>query len=108
MSLFWTIIIASVLFEIGGDIFSKQGMNSGNNVFVGVGVVLYLIGSIFWLVSLKFGDLSKVGIVFILLNTVLIVASGVVVFGDRLSGMQWMGVVVGIVALVMINLGGIK
>ena len=103
---FWVLITASVLLEIVGDVCCKWGMNHSSNIFSGVGFGFYLMGSVFWLLSLRYGDLSKVGVIFILLNTILILVSGIFIFHDKLSIIQWVGVVIGVIALVIMNLGG--
>jgi len=102
-NIFWLLITISVLLEVIGDTFCKLGMNLSNNFHLGLGILFYILGSVIWIASLKYEIFTKAGTVFIVMNMMLFVAVGFLIFKDKLNHWQWTGIILGILSLILIN-----
>jgi drug/metabolite transporter (DMT)-like permease len=98
------LIFVAVAFEVIADIFFKKWALAERNAFLIAGLALYFIGTVIWAYSLKFEDLSKAIVVFVVLNLILAVLAGVYFFGETLTAMQKVGVILGILSVVLIEL----
>jgi len=101
--LFLLLIAAGVILEVIGDIFIKKWAIESRSILLLIGVSIYLIGSAFWIVSLKYGFLSKAISVFTILNLVLIVLAGVFMFKEDLSLINKIGIGFGIIGILLIE-----
>lgn len=99
-----TFILVAVVFEVVADIFFKKWALAEGKVFLAAGLALYFIGTVIWAYALKFEDLSKAIVVFVVLNLVLAVLAGVSIFGETLTTMQKVGITLGIVSVVLLEL----
>ena len=98
------LIFVAVVFEVVADIFFKKWALAEGKVFLAVGLVLYFVGTVIWAYSLKFEDLSKAIVVFVVLNLILAVLAGAYLFGETLTTMQKLGVALGILSVVLLEL----
>lgn len=103
--LFWIFIILGVGLEIVGDFFFKKSAVENKSIFLWVGFAIYLIGTLFWALSLKYELLSKAISVFTILNLVIISLIGVIFFKENLSLMAKVGILLGIISIVLIERG---
>lgn len=100
---FILIVVASVL-EVIADLFLKKwSMNSRNVLFI-IGVVIYFIATIFWAFSLKYELMSRAITVFFVLNMILVVLAGVLIFGEKISLINKLGILLGIISLVLVEI----
>jgi drug/metabolite transporter (DMT)-like permease len=97
------VIVGSVI-EAFADIFFKVWNDKGGNYLVVAGIVLYLIGTGCWVTSLKYETFTKSGVVFLLLNIILLSLTGLFFFKDELSTINKIGIFVGIVSIIMIEM----
>ena len=68
------------------------------------GILLFNIGTLFWLWAMRNGmPLSRGTVVFGMLNLILETSAGLMIFRERLTTVQWVGVVLSIVSLVLIE-----
>ena len=93
----WTTLLLGTLLEVWGDIYFKK------QSFL-IGMILYTLGTVFWALSLRFGDLSKLIIVFSVLNLTLAVVAGVYLFNEHLTWIQWVGVGLGSVSVILLSI----
>lgn len=101
--IFFGLIIAGVILESIGDIlFKKWTLENKNSLFI-LGLLLYFIGSLFWLLSLKYEFLSKAGSVFMILNLIVVVLGGVLIFKEDLTDWNKIGILLGIVSIILIE-----
>jgi multidrug transporter EmrE-like cation transporter len=98
---FIALMAAGVLLEVAGDVLFKKWADGGRRMWLAVGFILYSTGAIAWARSLKYEDLSKAVIVFMVANAVVAVAAGIFLFGERLSVWNWIGVALGVAAIVL-------
>lgn len=88
----------------GADIFLKKWSIENKNYLLIIGLLIYFVGTIFWAFSLKYELLSKAGPIFTILNLVMIVLVGVIMFKENLSFVNTAGVVLGIVSIILIEI----
>jgi len=103
LTFFGLIILATVL-EVTGDIFFKKWSMGGKNVILILGFIIYTIGTIFWAFSLKYDFLSRAISVLSILNLIIVVLVGVLYFNETLSFVNKIGIVLGILSLVLIEI----
>lgn len=98
-------LVCSALFFALGEYFSKLWGNNPSlkgTVFV---VVAYAFGSIFWLPALLHkNQLAIMGTAWLLLATVATAVLGVFVFGESLTSLQWFGLGLAGVAIIILSL----
>lgn len=102
--IFFSLIIIAVLLEVAGDIFFKKWSLENKNVLLITGLVIYFIGTFFWAVSLKYEYLSKAISVFAVLNLIIIVLIGLVLFKENLSLTNKIGIGLGILSIILIEI----
>ncbi len=104
---FFGLIFLAVVLEGAGDVIWKissiQSKNLVNGLFI-LGFVVYMIGGIFWALSLRHGYLSKAITIFTVLNLIIIVLVGVIFFKEDLSWTNRAGVLFGIIAVVLMEI----
>jgi len=97
------LLCTGVLLEVAGDVLLKQWSLTGRRALFATGLALYGAGSVFWVYSLKYEALSKVGTVFMLLNIMLIAVAGVLIFKEHLSVVNKIGIALGIVSIFLVE-----
>lgn len=99
----YALLAAAVALEVAGDLlFRKWGIENRWPVFA-ASLVIYNLGAVAWGFSLRHIQVST-GIVLIgVLNVVLVVLGGVVLFHERLSTGQFFGVLLGIGSLILLS-----
>jgi multidrug transporter EmrE-like cation transporter len=102
-SIFFGLIALAVALEVVGDIFFKKWSIDNKNILLYVGLLIYFVGTIFWAISLKYEPMSKAISVFTILNLVIIVFVGVIYFKENLSPINKVGIVLGILSIILIE-----
>lgn len=102
--IFFGLIILSVILEIFSDILFKKWAVESRNMFLLVGLSVYFVGTIIWAVSLRYGHLSKAISIFTVLNLIVIVLVGVIYFKEDLSLVNKLGIGLGILSVILIEL----
>ena len=74
------------------------------NILFVLGLLIYFIGTIFWAFSLKYELLSKAVTIFSILNLIIVVSVGVLMFKEDLSTLNKIGIGLGILSVVMIEI----
>ncbi len=101
---FFGLILLGVILEVVGDIFFKKWAVEHNALFLYTGLAIYFIGSFFWALSLRFEYLSKAVSIFTVLNLVIAVLAGVLIFKEDLSVVNKVGIGLGILSVILIEL----
>jgi len=93
-------LLMSAMFFSGGEYLSKLwGYKPGWGLTAAV-VASYVAGVLLWLPALLHkNDLARMGTLWYLLTTPTTILLGVVVFKEKLTPMQWVGIGVAMVAL---------
>ena len=101
--IFFSLIALAVALEVVGDIFFKKWSIDSKNILLYVGLLIYFIGTIFWAISLKYEFLSKAISIFIVLNLIIVVLVGVLYFKEDLSLINKIGIGLGILSVILIE-----
>lgn len=97
-------MLAAVILEVFADILFKRWSLESKNILLGVGLFFYLIGTMFWAVALKYEYLSKAVSVFTILNFILVILAGVIIFKEDLSLVNRAGIGLGIISVILMEL----
>lgn len=98
------LIIIGASIEVFADIFFKIWNDKGGNHLIVAGIILYLIGTGCWITSLKYETFTKSGVIFLLLNIILLSLTGLLFFKDDLSTINKIGIILGIVSIIMVEM----
>lgn len=93
----WSSLLLGTLLEVIGDIFFKKQ-------WLWLGLFFYTTGTFFWAYSLRLGDLSKLIVIFSVLNLILAVIAGIFLFDETLTRTQWIGVGLGITSVILLSI----
>lgn len=102
--IFFGLVILAISGEVIGDILFKKWSLNGKNAILTTGFIIYSIGTLFWAFSLKYEVLSKAISVLTILNLIIIVLIGVLYFNENLSFMNKIGISLGILSMILIEI----
>jgi len=102
--IFFGLILLATALEVVGDIFFKKWSLSGKNIILVLGFIIYTVGTVFWALSLKYDFLSRAISVLSILNLIIVVLVGVLYFNETLSLVNKIGIALGILSLVLIEI----
>jgi len=99
------LVIIGAAIEVFADIFFKIWSDGkGGNYLIVTGVILYLIGTGCWVTSLKYETFTRSGVVFLLLNIILLSLTGLFFFKEDISTINKIGIILGIVSIIMVEM----
>ena len=101
---FYILIAFVTVFELLADFLFKKWVLVNSKLFLLVGIGAYLVSTILWAFSLKYETLSKGVVVFSVLSLIAIVLMGVFVFGEELSNVNILGIILGVASIVLVSL----
>ena len=79
---FLSLIFLAALFEAIGDISFKFSYLRGGPVYLWIGAVLYVVATIIWAFSLRYGYLSKAISIVTIMNCMIVVLVGLFIFKE--------------------------
>jgi multidrug transporter EmrE-like cation transporter len=97
------LIMTAVTLEVIGDIYIKKWSLERQTVLLIIGVLVYIIGSAFWIMCLKYEDLSRAGTIFLVINLIALVLAGSIIFNEELSVTNKIGIVLGIASVFLLE-----
>jgi multidrug transporter EmrE-like cation transporter len=99
-------ILALVAFELIADVLAKQFALSGKWVFAVTAILGFILANVAWLVSLRLGiELSKGAILFSVLSAIGAVAIGLIIYQEKVSRFQFLGLLLGVIAIALLTVG---
>jgi drug/metabolite transporter (DMT)-like permease len=100
----WIIPLAILIFFEGvADIFAKNWSLKGGFWLATFSLVSYLLANTFWLFALRNGSgLGRGAVIFSLASAIVAILLGLFLYHEKISGIQIIGMVLGIVSLVFI------
>ena len=101
---FLGLLLLAVALEVVADILLKRWSIESRNILLVVGLLAYFIGTVFWAFSLKYEFLSKAVSVFTVLNLVIVVLAGVLIFKEDLSLVNKIGIGLGILSVILVEI----
>jgi len=102
--IFFGLLLVAVLLEVAADVLFKKWSIDNKNILLIIGLAVYFIGTIFWAISLKYDFLSKAVSIFTVVNLILVVIVGMVVFTEDISVINKIGIGLGIISVILIEL----
>lgn len=102
--IFLFLVVMAVILEVMGDIMIKKWTIDKTNFLLVIGAGVYFLGSIFWIISLKYEYLARAISVFTVLNLIVIVLAGIVIFKEDLSLVNKIGIFLGILGVILIEI----
>jgi drug/metabolite transporter (DMT)-like permease len=102
--IFIAIMVAVAFLEVGGDILFKKWSLAGQLSLLGLGLAVYLLAAAGWAFSLKYETLSRAIFIFTIMNLFFGVLAGIIFFGDQLTLIQKIGMTLGIISIILIEL----
>ena len=100
----WTWLLISAVWFTAGEYLSKRWGMQPSLRFAVLVVAVYAVGTFAWLPALLHkNQLALMGTLWLVLATVATVGVGVLVFGEQLSVLQWVGVGLALVALALLG-----
>ena len=98
------LIGGAVFFEIIADIILKYWSINPKTIFVVCGIIVYTIGTTMFAYSLRFGDLSKMGTIFTVVNLIVVVLIGLLLFKEQVSLINMIGIFLGVISVILVQL----
>lgn len=102
--IFLFLITLAMALEVAADVLFKKWSLGSKSCWLIIGLAVYMIGTTFWAYSLKYGHLSKAISIFAVLNLIILVLIGVLVFKEDLSLINKIGIVLGIIGIILIEM----
>lgn len=102
--IFFGLISLAVALEVVADIFFKKWALENRNILLFFGLILYFIGTVFWAFSLKYDLLSRAVSIFTVLNFMIVVLVGVLVFKEDLSIVNKIGIGLGVLSVILMEI----
>jgi len=109
-------VIIYLIFTVGGLIFMKLGAGNTNinydklilnisiNVYLMVGLILYMLSFIMWNVLLKKYDLTYIVPITTSLSQIAVLISGVIIFKEKINLTSGIAILIIMVGVVMLNI----
>lgn len=87
-----------------GDIIFKYWIENNNWKFFLAGLLAYIIGMLFLIATFKTKNIAVASVIFILFNIATLTIASYIIFKEPLSSLQTIGLLVGLVAVVILEL----
>src|SRR5689334_5248547 len=95
-------LIALIVFEGVADVFAEEYSLHRGSILWMAAIAAYIVANIFWLISLKNGSgLARGGTIFSVSSSIIAVVLGIFLFQEKLSPLQIVGILFGIVSLIL-------
>ena len=101
---FLILIGFAVAFEVAADILFKFSYIQNKSIYIWIGVALYTIGTVAWAFSLKHEYLSKAISMFTVLNLIVVIAAGALIFHEQVPLINKIGIGLGVVSVILMQL----
>ncbi len=101
-----TFVLILVVFELIADVLAKQFALNGKPFIAVLSILGYVAANIAWIISLRNGgELGKGAILFAALSGIIAVIIGILVYREKASPYQFIGMGLGITAIVFLSIG---
>jgi multidrug transporter EmrE-like cation transporter len=87
-----------------GDLFMKKWVVTSSPYVYIVGMIFYIIGLNCLAFSFKYKNIAVASVIFVLINIITLLLFSYFYFKERLGGFEIAGILLGIVAIVMLEL----
>jgi len=101
----WAWLLLSALCFAGGEYLSKRFALAPSALLAALTVGVYALGTLSWLPAIfQKNQLAITGTIWLLLGLVATVSIGLIVFGEHLSPLQWVGLVFAFISIALLSL----
>jgi drug/metabolite transporter (DMT)-like permease len=109
-------VLIYLVFTVSGLIFMKLGAGGTNihyekfnlsismNIYIVLGLILYLLSFLMWIVLLKKYDLSYIVPITTSISYIVVVISGVLIFNEKISFLNGIAIFIILVGVVLLNI----
>lgn len=97
------LFVGGIILTIG-DIVMKKWVSTSHFSYYMIGLFIYLIGLNFLAFSFKYKNIAVASVIFVLFNVITLSIVSWLYFKETLNTMQLIGIVVGLIAVVMLEL----
>ena len=87
-----------------GDIAAKQWMKTRKKFLYALTLLTYIFGLNFLVISYKFKDIAVASITIEICNIIILSLVSIYLYREKLTGRQWLGIMVGFIALILLEL----
>ena len=98
------IIALSGIILTVGDLSMKAWVANGKQIFYFIGLIIYLTGLIFLAQSFKYKNIAVASLLVVLFNVITLLFVSWLFYKETLSSIQLFGVLLGVVAVVILEL----
>ena len=88
-----------------GDIIMKKWVVGGGNWLYLAGMAVYLLGLVFLVETFKYKNIAIASTIFVIFNVIILTLISWVYYRETLSIIQILGIVMGIAAVVVLEIG---
>lgn len=89
-----------------GDIVAKHWVETSKNYLFFTVLFLYLIGLVFLIFSFKYKNIAVASLIFVIFNITTLTMVSWFYFHERLTAVELVGIVLGLVAVSLLEYGG--
>lgn len=105
---FYVLLLLAVVLEGSSDLLFRQwGLErqkgAGQWGFFLFALAIYMMGATCWGLSLQFREVSRAIVAFAVLNTLMVAVAGVFFFGEKLTIINRIGILLGGISLIMVE-----
>jgi multidrug transporter EmrE-like cation transporter len=100
---FLGLIAIGTILEVMGDILFKKWALGDKMMVLGVGLVLYFVGTVFWALSLQHGELSRAISIFVIISLIGGLLAGFFLFHETISPIQKVGIGLGVISVLLME-----
>lgn len=101
--MFWIYFTIAVVFDTLSAFFAKKFSLTDNPHFLWAVVFSFLIMGLAWAQMIQFKSITIANILWIGVIAVSMTAMGVLLFDEKISPLQWAGITIVLIGVVMIN-----
>jgi small multidrug resistance pump len=98
-----TLLLIAIFFEAVADVLFKEWSIDNKTFYLVAGLAIYFISTVGWAYSLRHNLLSKAITIFTVLNLLLVLLAGYFIFNERLSTLNKVGVVLGVISVILLQ-----
>jgi len=99
------ILLAGGIILTIGDIFMKKWVNTQTHTWYIIGLIIYIIGMNFLAQSYRYKNIAVASVIFVIFNIITLAIVSRLYFKESLSPLQIIGVITGIAAVILLELG---
>jgi len=98
-------LVLLIVLDVAGDVFTKRFALGGQWLYAAIAIVLFVAASIAWIFTLRTGAaLSHVIVLYSIAALIAGTFVGIVVFGETAGRLQYVGIALGIAAVVCLSI----